>query len=606
MSFVQELKRRNVFRVAVAYLATSWLLIQIIETILPVFGFSDAPVRLAIIILAIGLPVAVVLSWVYELTPDGLRLDRDVVRSRSASQNVVRKLDHLIIIALTASLAFFAFDKFVLDPARDEAREEEVRKEAADEALARSYASKSIVVLPLEYLGADEDQDHLSDGITEELIGALTKLKELRVISRDSAFSFKESGLSPLQVADQLNVSHVLRGSIRRSNDDVQIAIRLTDVAGNTELWSDTYLRNLDDIFATEQEIASAVASELELVLLQVSGKRIHKTDPRTYELFLLARHLGYQENPHAHKRAFQLYEEVLARDPNYPPAWQGLAEIMLAETAHGVRPVHEGFQSIRQALNKAIQLDPDYAAAIGAFAWISMLYDRDIATAARQVERAMALDPGDFDIISDAAHLSALLGDPESAIAFAKYALARNPVGDVSYLVLGGYQQSAGHFSDAEESIRTALDLTPGQVMGDRLLASVLMMQGKLDDAVQVAERTMWEVFRLEQLAIVHFALGQKDESDRHLNALIENHADKASYSIAAAYAWRGENDLAFQWLENAAGQHEPDITVWSMPHLFTSLHEDSRWQPFLAKIGKSEAQLAAVRFDVEIPDQE
>jgi len=229
MTLVSELKRRNVHRAAAAYVALSWLLIQIAETVLPAFGFGGRPVRAVIIALMIGFVPAMVLAWTFELTPEGVKREQDLNHRSALAQRTNRLLDRLIMLLLALALAYFALDKFVFDPARDTAREQAVARQARSEALVESYGENSIVVLPFVNMSDDPANEYFADGISEELLNLLANVSELRVISRSSAFAFKGKNLKIGEIAEQLNVAHVLEGSVRKSGDRVRITAQLID-----------------------------------------------------------------------------------------------------------------------------------------------------------------------------------------------------------------------------------------------------------------------------------------------------------------------------------------------------------------------------------------
>ncbi len=459
----EELKRRNVLRVAIAYLAVSWLLIQIVETLFPIFGQSDALVRIVVILLIIGFPLILIFSWLYELTPDGLKLERDVDRSRSTVNRTGKKLDRAIIVVLTLSLGYFAFDKFVLDPARDAEREETVAKQARSEALVESYGDKSIAVLPFVNMSDDTGNEYFSDGISEELLNLLSKIPQLRVISRSSAFSFKGKDIAIPALAEQLNVAHVLEGSVRKAGNRIRITAQLIEARSDTHLWSESYDRTLDDIFATQDEIAARVVEQLKLTLLSNETLSVRKTDPEAYALFLQARHIRLQNNPEAYEKALQLYQQALAIDPNYPPALEGLAEMYVYHGLFGLLPVDEASRHAREAIDRALAIDPQFGVGVAGLGWIAMLYDHDMAASARHFERALMLDPTDLDIIDGVAFLAEAIGRLDTAVAFKEYAVARDPAGPVGHFDLALAYLKVGRPQDAEASVRIVLTLHPG-----------------------------------------------------------------------------------------------------------------------------------------------
>ena len=264
MSLFLELKRRNVFRVGAAYVVASWLMIQVAETIFPLFGYDDSPARIVVIVLAIGLIPVIVFTWAFEMTPEGLKKESEVDRSQSITPHTGKKINRVILVVLTLALGYFALDKFVLNPQREAAMEkqvevqvEEARREGRSEALVESYGDKSIAVLPFVNMSSDKEQEYFSDGLSEELLNLLAKIPELRVTSRSSAFSFKGKDFKIADVGRELNVSNVLEGSVRKSGNMVRITAQLISVDGDVHLWSETYDRSLDNIFAIQDEIAS-------------------------------------------------------------------------------------------------------------------------------------------------------------------------------------------------------------------------------------------------------------------------------------------------------------------------------------------------------------
>ena len=291
MSLISELNRRNVLRVGAAYLVVAWLIIQVAETIFPLFGFDDTPARIVVVVLAIGFPLALILSWVYELTPEGLKLEKDIDRSRSITHHTGKKLDRAIIVTLALAVGYFAVDKFVLDPVRDEMLEENVAERVRDEMLIESYGDRSIAVLPFVNMSDDAGNEYFSDGISEEVLNLLARISDLRVISRSSAFSFKGKDVAIPAIAEQLNVAHVLEGSVRKSGNTVRITAQLIEGRTDTHLWSETYDRELDDIFAIQDEIAATVVDKLRITLLG-DTPRSKSLKPEAYSLFLQARQL--------------------------------------------------------------------------------------------------------------------------------------------------------------------------------------------------------------------------------------------------------------------------------------------------------------------------
>ena len=316
MSLFSELKRRNVLRVGIAYLAGSWLLIQILETLFPIYGRDEASIQIVVTILAIGFIPALIISWVFELTPEGLKKDADVDRDVTVS----KKFDRVVVTVLVLALAFFAYDKFVLDPARDAEIIETETERARTEALFESYGDKSIVVLPFANMSADPEQEYFSDGITEELLNLLAKIRELRVISRTSAFYFKGKDVEISTIAERLRVDHVLEGSVRKAGNRVRVTVQLIDARTDTHLWSETYDREFDDVFAIQDEISAHVVDQLKITMLG-DLPQVEQIDPEAYSRYLQARHMVHSGQLDTLQLAEQLLNEVLEVDPDYVPA---------------------------------------------------------------------------------------------------------------------------------------------------------------------------------------------------------------------------------------------------------------------------------------------
>ena len=604
MSFYQELRRRNVFRVAIAYVAGSWLLIQVADTLFPVFAL-DAAIRLLVILLGVGFVPAVALAWAFQITPEGIRRDRDAGISDDGEERGAQNFDRAIVAVLALALGYFTFDKFLLDPARDAEREQAVATAARSEALVERYGDKSIAVLPFTNLSADPDQEYFSDGIAEELLNLLTNIPDLRVISRSSSFAFKGKDIRLEEIAEKLNVAHVLEGSVRRQGKRARVSVQLTDARTATRLWAQTYDRTLEDIFATQDEIAARVAEELQLELLGRAEPKAQVTDPEAWSLFLQARHLRLEGTPEAWERALDLYQTVLSIDPDYAAAWLGLAETYVYQVGSGLRPADEGFGLARSAVNRALAIDPDSAVAISGFAWIAWLHDRDMTAAARYLERAVALDPVEPDVIQAVGYFAESIGHMETAIAYHEFAVARDPLGEVGHFQLGRTYLKAGRAADAEAALRIALNLRPNAIAAWRLLGLALVRQGKIAEALEAMEQESYEEVRLAGLSIIYDAAGERQESERYLDELIEKFGDAAAFQIANVHGWRNEPDATFEWLEKARALNDPYIASIVSYYGFESLHDDPRWQPFLAQIGLSDEQLAAINFKVPLPGE-
>ena len=602
MSFLAELRRRNVLRVGAAYLAVAWLLIQVAQTLLPAFGVPGAALRIVIVVLAIGLVPLLVFAWAFELTPEGLKRESEVDRSQSITPHTGKKLDRLIMVILALALGYFAVDKFVLAPQREQAATEAARAQGRTESVVRSYGEKSIAVLPFIDMSAKKDQGYFSDGISEELLNLLAKIPELRVIPRSSAFSYKGKDVKLAQVAQELNVAHILEGSVRKAGNKVRITAQLIDARSDTHLWSETYDRPLDDIFAVQDEIAAMVVAQLKVKLLGGTPKA-KSTDPAAYALYLQGRQSNRQNTAEGYRQSIQLYKQALAIDPAYDAAWVGLSSSYATQAAKGLRPVDEGYRLAREAANKALAIDADRALAYVALSRIANDYDNDLTAAARHLERALALDPTNPDVIRGAANLAHDLGRPEEAVSLDEYAVARDPLSPAGHGALAFGYGRTGRLDEAIASYRTALTLSPGRIGTQYNIGELLLRKGEPAAALEAVLHEADESWRRVGLPMAYHSLGRQSDSDSALADLIAHDANEWAYNIAYVFAWRGEIDRAFQWLDRAVAYRDPGLVEVNSDPMFASIRHDPRWLPFLRRIGRAPEQLAAIRFDVKLP---
>jgi len=613
LSFFNELKRRNVLRVGAAYVVGAWLLIQVVETIFPLFGFDEAPARIVVIVLAIAFVPVLILAWAFELTPEGLKKESEVDRTQSIAPNTGKKLDRVIMVVLALALGYFAFDKFVLTPQRDaeqlavleEQKTTEVehaRQAGRTEAMVESYGEKSIAVLAFQDMSQDKDQEYLSDGIAEELLNLLAKVPELRVISRSSAFSYKGKSIKLAQVAEELNVAHILEGSVRKAGNQVRITAQLIEARSDTHLWSQTYDRTLDDIFAIQDEIAAMVVEQLKITLFGATPT-VQETNPEAYSLFLQARHLGRRQTTMGIEQSIALYEQALALDPGYAAAWDGLAASYSNQASKGIRPVDEGYALARETADKALSIDPDYALAHDLLGWIAMVYDNDLSAAARHYERALALEPANPHILGNAASLLKSLGRLDQAIALNEYVSARDPVDPIGHAKLGRSYFYAGRWAETITSYQTVLRLSPGYIGAHYRIGTALLFKGELEAALATMQVEEFEGYRLIGLIMAHNALGQAQASDEVLAELIDKYERDAAFNIAYVLAYRNEADRAFAWLDKAVEYGDSGMAEIVGKPEFRNIQNDPRWPTFLESIGKLPAQLDEIKFEVTVP---
>ena len=594
VQFFEELKRRNVLRVAAAYVVVSWLIIQVVETVFPAFGFGDAAVRSVVIVLGIGLIPALILSWAFEITPEGLKKEKDVDRSQSVTAHTGKKLDRWIMVVLVFALVYFATDKFALSPQREASIADEARREGRSEALVVSYGDRSIAVLPFVNMSDDASNEYFSDGITEELLNLLAKIPEMRVISRTSAFSYKGKQITLTEVALELNVAYILEGSVRKAGNQVRITVQLIEARSDTHLWSETYDRTLNNIFAIQDEIASEVVARLKVTLLG-NAPVVKKTDPEAYALYLRGRHLRHQNTAESLEQALLLLQRALANDPDYAAAWDELGSVYINQGNIGRRPIDETRALSREAISKALAIAPGYAPAHANLGWIERGSNFDLTAAARNFERALQLEPANTDIIRRAASLTASLGRLDEATALNEFVIVRDPINYSSHHNKGLYHLYAGRWDEAIASFRTALALSPGYGGAQYRIGVALLLKDEPQAALE-AMQLEDSVWGMVGLPMAYHGLGRAGESDAALAELIEQHEQGWAYNIAYVFAYRGETDNAFEWLGKAVDYKDAGLSNILGEPLFSDIQDTPRWLPFLESIGKSPEQLAAI----------
>jgi TolB-like protein/tetratricopeptide (TPR) repeat protein len=552
LSFFTELKRRNVFRVGAAYTVFAWLVIQVVATIFPAFGFSEAAIRIVTILFVIGAVPTLILAWAFEWTPEGLKQEKNVEAGYTPAPKASKTLDRAIMVTLAVALGYFAVDKFVIDPARDQSNIEAATQAARMESRALSDEDRSIAVLPFV------NQEYFADGMTEELLNILAKVPTLKVTARTSSFFFKGKDLPFSEIARTLSVKHILEGSVRRSGSRVRITAQLIDAGTETHLWSETYDRELEDVFAIQDEVANVIASAL---VDSFQGQATPAVDRSkvfaSYEAYRTGRLHWWRRTPADIQKALDLFTRAIEADPGFAPAYAAAAESWLLLLSYGGVHYLKGIDSAEPLIEKALSIDPDAAEAyaarglsrlitgqheaaevalrkaieldedyIPARIWLSNLYGEAgrIPEQGMMLQEAIAMDPmnellainyaenlrirGEYEqaalsiegllrlqtnsppLLNAMSALAINSGDLVGAWRYANAAHALDPSAAVSITSLSLAWRGLGDFEQAERVLVQGIEQAPGNVDLKQSYIELLLLQGRADEAEDLIYR--------------------------------------------------------------------------------------------------------------------
>ena len=505
---------------------------------------------------------------VFALTNEGLNVPkRNKMEGKLKKKNIHNRNIILIVSIILLLLAgFFIYKNFF-------AKNDKV-------------ADKSIAVLPFVDMSAGKDQEYFSDGLSEELLNLLAKIPELKVIGRTSSFSFKGKNEDLRSIAEKLGVAHILEGSVRKDGNKIRVTAQLIKATDGSHLWSETYNRDLKDVFQLQDEIAGAVVKQLELKLLAKPSGAKTSTNIEAYNLILQGHYFYDKLDKESVAKAIEFYYKALAIDSTDVRTWVSLTNAISRQSWQNYIDQATGYEKARQTALKAIALDPTYASGFSELADIKQYYDFDWKGAEKDYQTALQLEPSNADILNSFGDLFHAQGHYRKAEQYHRKALEFNPLKPLLYMSLASDLSYSGKFAEAIPFFKKVLELDPQFQRAHLYIGRNYIMMGKPELALEEIQKENMEVFKTFGLAVVYFSLNRKKEADEKLNEFIEKYQDHWRYLIAQLYAFRNEKEEAFKWLESAYNHR--DSWLWWIKNdpWLKNLEGDPRHSTFLKKM--------------------
>jgi TolB-like protein len=573
-SFFAELKRRNVYKVAAAYAVVAWLLMQVASQIFPFFDVPNWVVRLVVILLVIGFPIALIIAWAFEATPEGIKRTEaaDAAGQRSRGGAWI----YIVLIGAVLSVGLFFVGRYTASHGTSQIRK--VTTAAPD---------KSIAVLPLINESGDPKDEYFSDGLSEELIAALAQISGLKVIGRSSSFRFKERKEEPKTIGEKLGVSTLLDGTVRKQGDRVRIVAELVNAADGIQLWTRTFDRQLKDIFAVQEEIARAVAESLKVTLL--GSDSAQKNAPKNVEAhnaYLQGHFHLVRRNVEDYRKAIGYYDQAIELDPEYALAYAERAEAWaFIGDLTGQRPT--AYPKARSDAEKSVVIAPGLAEARAALGFIRCLVDWKFAEGLAELKRAKELSPANPTANDLLARIIVYLGRFDEAERQARHAVELDPLSTVTQGNLARVLFYAGKLDEADAAARKAADLQPAGASSHRWQVLIAAQRGDGEAALREAQMEPDEGYRRFELAMAHYVRGDRQAADAALAELLAKAREGFAYQIAEVYAVRGEKDKAFEWLQISFDDRDAGMLSLLVDPLLRGLRDDPRYKNLLAKLG-------------------
>jgi TolB-like protein/Tfp pilus assembly protein PilF len=583
-SFFAELKRRNVYKVAVAYLVVAWLLIQAASIFFPAFDAPPWVMKIFIIVIIFGFPVALIVSWAFEITPEGIKLESEIEPNKSIARRTGRK-----IVAVTIALAVVAASLFVYQLVRSKLTVTPRQSEAA------TVPDKSIAVLPFDNLSRDPDNAYFAEGVQDEILTRLAKIGDLKVISRTSTEKYKSAPANLREIAQQLGVAHIVEGSVQKANDQVRVNVQLINALTDAHLWADTYDRKLLDIFSVESDIAKTIADTLQAKLSGSEKTAISKkptANPEAYELYLKARFFWNKRTGADLKTAAQYFERALTADPSYGSAYAGLAQSYLLIPVFGAGAPRDFFPKAMVAAHRAIKLDETSAEGHSALAML-VLFDFKFKESEEEFRRAIELNPN----YATAHHwfgnsLLVTLGRFDEAIKEGERAVELDPLSLIINADLGSTLMIARRYDEAIAQLRRTLALDGNFGYAHWNLGEALYLKGDIPAAISEYEKAAALDDDPQILALLGRAYadtGKREQALEILQKLNEKGQQHyvRKYLYTVVYTGLGDKATAIDYLEKANEDGDsPDTTWLKVDPIFDPLRNEPRFQQLIAKM--------------------
>src|SRR5216117_3988396 len=578
--FISELGRRNVYKVAVAYAVVGWLLVQVTTQVFPIFEIPNWALRLIVLAIIIGFPIALVMAWAFELTPEGIKRTEDVDLAQVRTK--AHAWIYIVVVGAVVSISLFFIGRYTVG--------NKTTPRLSETAIGSSIPQKSIAVLPLLNENGDPGDEYFSDGLSEELIAALGQIRDLKVIGRSSSFRFKNRKEEPKTIGEKLGVSTLLEGTVRKQGDRVRIVAELINAADGIQLWSRTFERELKDIFAVQAEIANAVATSLELTLRGAKDSVIANASTASVEAhnaYLQGHFYFVRRNLDDYRKAVGFFDQAIRIDPDYALAYAERSEAwtFIGDLAIGQKK--EAWAAAKHDAEKAVEVGPNLAEAHAALGWVRFFSEWKFSEGLAELRRANELAPANPTANDLLARVLVYIGQIQEAEKLARQAVELDPLAVVARGNLARILLAEGKLDEADAQARKAAELQPTGAASHRWQVLVAIQRGDGETALREAQLEPNEAYRRFELALAHYARGDRPAADAALSEMIARDRNLLAYQIAEVYAWRGETYKAFEWLQISFDNRDTGTLSLLIDPLMRSLRGDLRYKSMLEKIG-------------------